>query len=242
MELLLVSFIAGALTIAAPCILPLLPVIIGGTLATSPGKKNLRPYVITASLVSSIVIFTLLLRFSTSLLGVPQTFWQFVSGGILILLGIMFIRPDLWERLPGMSSLSIASNKTLGKGYKQQGLGGDILMGAALGPIFNSCSPTYLFIVAAILPISFAQGLIYLAAYAAGLAVALLAVSLGGQKVVHKLGWLTDPNAGYKKVIGLIFILVGLAVLFGFDKTAQTFILEQGWYNPLAGFEESLRN
>jgi len=61
MLFLLLSFLAGVLTILAPCVLPVLPVIIGGSLSTTKGEKY-RPYVIAASLAASIIGFTLLLK------------------------------------------------------------------------------------------------------------------------------------------------------------------------------------
>lgn len=243
MSLLLVAFFAGILTIGAPCILPLLPIIIGGTSIGGDQQKYkwLRPLVITGSLVASVVVFTLLLKFSTSLLGVPVEVWQVISGGIIIILGATLVWPMLWERIPLVNKLNLVSNKTLAKGYRQKSLAGDVVMGAALGPVFNSCSPTYLFIVAAILPATFAVGLAYLTAYAMGLGIALLVLAVGGQRIVSKLGWLTSGESVFKKIIGGLFIIVGLAVIFGLDKQFQTFVLDQGWYNPLAGFEESLR-
>ena len=39
MHLLIISYFAGILTVAAPCILPLLPVIVGGSLTTDDDKK-----------------------------------------------------------------------------------------------------------------------------------------------------------------------------------------------------------
>ena len=64
MLLLLISFIAGVLTILAPCVLPLLPVIIGGSISGKTKEKS-RPYIIAASLAASLVVFTLLLKLST---------------------------------------------------------------------------------------------------------------------------------------------------------------------------------
>ncbi|MDF2461535.1 MAG: cytochrome biosis protein, partial [Candidatus Saccharibacteria bacterium] len=78
MALLILSFFAGVLTVAAPCILPLLPVIIGGTLVRDgeKGKPWVRPVLIAAGLAVSVVVFTLLLKATTLLLGIPQVLWQ----------------------------------------------------------------------------------------------------------------------------------------------------------------------
>lgn len=87
----------------------------------------------------------------------------------------------------------------------------------------------------------FSQGLAYLVAYAAGLAMILLLISLFGRAVVDRLGWLSNPDGNFRKVIGSIFILVGLGVIFGLDKDLQTWILENGWFDPIKDFESSLR-
>jgi cytochrome c biogenesis protein CcdA len=241
MALLILSFIAGVLTVAAPCILPLLPVIIGGSaLGDSKQKQWYRPLVITTSLAVSVVIFTLLLKATTSLLGVPQMVWSIISGTIVILLGLNLLLPQAWEKVMIATKLPISSNKLLGKTVGQNGLGKDILTGAALGPVFSSCSPTYALIVAVVLPESFSKGLLYLSAYALGLAAVLLLVAVAGQAAVRKLGWLSNPNGWFRRVMGLLFILVGLAVLLGLDKQFQAYVLDNGWYDPIMKLEQRL--
>lgn len=241
MGLVILSFVAGALTVAAPCILPLLPIVVGGSLNAdgSQQKRFLKPIVITASLALSVILFTLLLKATTALLGIPAYVWQIFAGGVVILLGLNYLFPSVWEKLA--SKLYIKSNAELGKTLGKDGLGNSILTGAALGPVFNSCSPTYAFIVAVALPASFATGFLYLLAYALGLSLMLLLVAFAGQAVVTKLGWLSNPKGWFKKALGIIFILVGLGVMFGVDKKIQTYVLEQGWYAPISNLEESLR-
>lgn len=239
MTLLIASFLAGVLTIAAPCILPLLPVIIGGSLVRG-GRQLWRPVVITASLAVSVVLFTLLLKATTALLGVPVMVWQAISALIVIFLGATLVFPAMWERLMVASNLQSKANRLLGASGGNKGIGGDIMFGAALGPVFNSCSPTYALIIAAVLPVSFGEGLAYLIAYALGLSVALLLVAFLGRAVTAKLGWLSNPNGYFTKVIGILLIIVGIAILFGLDKMLQTFVLEQGWYAPIEGIERML--
>lgn len=236
MELLLVSFIAGALTVLAPCILPVLPLIIGGSASK---QRPWQPYIITASLVVSIFIFTLLLRASTALLDIPLMVWQAISGGIIILLGILTLAPVVWEK--HSVKLNVASGKLLGKTGRTRGVWHDIATGAALGPVFSSCSPTYAFILAAILPRSWLEGALNLSAYALGLGAILLAIALGGQSLVAKLGWAANPKGWFKRTIGILFIIVGVAIMFGIDKDIQAAIIDQGWYAPIENLENSLR-
>lgn len=245
MTLLILSFLSGVLTIAAPCILPLLPVIVGGTLAKTdlkqPERNWRQPLYIALGLTGSIILFTLLLKATTAFLGVPQAVWKGLSGGILILLGISFLAPSVWEKIALRSGLYGASNKLLGKSFKKNGWLGSVMIGAALGPVFGSCSPTYVFVVAAILPASWFLGISYLLAYAIGLSVTLIAIALLGQSFAAKLGWLSNPHGALKKTIGIIFLVIGMAVLFGIDKRIETFILDKGFYDPILNLEQSIR-
>lgn len=243
-EIYIVSFVAGILTVLAPCILPLLPVIVGGS--TLHGNNQVKPslkhpFVIVLSLVVSVVLFTLLLKFTTALLGIPTMVWSFISGGIILLFGINLLIPSLWENVMTKTGLQATSNRMMSRSQSNTGVKKDILLGFSLGPVFNSCSPTYALIVAVILPTSFALGLGYLFAYAIGLGLILLLISIFGRVLVAKLKWVSNPNGVFQKVIGIIFIAVGLVVIFGIDKQIQSFVLQSGWYDPIIKIEESFR-
>jgi cytochrome c biogenesis protein CcdA len=147
----------------------------------------------------------------------------------------------LWAKVSIKLGIENKSNRFLGQSSKKKGIMRDILIGAALGPVFASCSPTYALIVATILPQSFVNGLIYLAVYCLGLASVLLAIGVAGQSLVSKLGWATNPNGWFRKSLGIIFIITGLVVIFGLDKQIQTLIIESGLYDPIKKFEQRLR-
>ena len=245
MTLLILSFIAGVLTVAAPCVLPLLPVIVGGSVVDAAKdrieRQWLRPLVVAASLAVSVVVFSLAIKGTTALLSVPQEVWQVVSGAIVALLGVYFLWPHFWELLAARTGVVNRSNAALSQAYQRRGWIGTILMGAALGPVFSSCSPTYALIVATILPVSFGQGVAYLIAYAFGMSATLLLIAYLGQAFATRLRWLANPNGWFKRTVGVLFIIVGLAVILGLDKELQAFMLEQGWYDPISNIEQRLR-
>jgi cytochrome c-type biogenesis protein len=236
--LLIVSFLAGALTVLAPCILPLLPIIIGGSLAGDHKVAWKRTITIIVSLSISVIIFSLLLRASTVLLGVPQEFWQVVSGGIVLLLGINFLFPIIWTTISARLKLQQSTDIALGKASSKDGTFGAILTGAALGPVFSSCSPTYALILAAILPVSFGLGLLYLSAYVLGMSLMLLLVAYFGRQLTQRLGWSADEDGWFRRTLGILFIIVGLGVIFGWDKSLQAWLLDLGVYDGTTGLEQ----
>lgn len=225
MTFLFLAFFAGVLTVLAPCILPLLPVIIG----TSAGARSKwTPYIVIGSLSASILLFTYLLKASTLLIEIPQSFWAYFSGSILIIIGLTFAFPGLWERLPGLSRLSQRGNAVIGSGYTKGSVWGDVTIGAALGPVFSSCSPTYFLILAAVLPASFLLGTLYLLAYIAGLAVILLCIAWLGQRFIGNITWAANPKGWFKRGLGFVFVLIGVAILTGLDKDFEAWVLSSG--------------
>ncbi len=219
MTLFIISLIAGLLTVLSPCVLPLLPVIVGGSI--SGGSSWKRALTVTIALGISVFAFTFLLKVSTLFIHIPASFWNWFSGGLIVLFGLITLYPHLWDAITLTGKLNQSSNRLMSKGFMQQSFWGDVLVGAALGPVFSTCSPTYFIVLASVLPISLAAGIIDILAYIIGLCFSLLVVSFVGQKVVGKLGVASDPKGWFKRTLGIIFILVGFAIITGFDKKLE---------------------
>ncbi len=230
MTLLIISFIAGVLTILAPCILPLLPVIVGRSISDAAVSKR-RVIIITFSLGASVILFTLLLKASTLLIDIPEDFWRWFSGGIILIFGLVSLFPWLWERLSFTGIISRKSNQLLTIGYQKDTAWGDVIVGASMGPIFSACSPTYFVILATVLPASFALGMLYLFAFALGLSLSLLVVSLIGQRIMVRLGVVADPRGWFKRIMGIIFIVVAIVIIAGYDKGLQGSLLDSGFFD-----------
>lgn len=220
------ALIAGMLTTLAPCVLPLLPIVVGGSLGRPSIQSRRRAYLIVASLGASVIVFTLLLRATAALIDIPSTTWQWLSGLILIALGAVSLMPKVWDQISTKLSLQSNSNKQLVNARERGGTLGAILTGSALGPVFSSCSPLYLYVIVTVLPASFTEGMVLLLAYVIGLCGTLLVVTLLGQKVMGKARWLANPDGNFKRVLGAIFILVGIAVILGLDKELQFWVIQ----------------
>lgn len=241
MELIPISFLAGVLTILAPCILPLLPVIIGGSLDNNH-KSIKRPLIITASLAVSVVIFTLLIKASTAFITIPQSFWTYFSGSIILIFAITLLFPDTWAKIThSISAGKVEQNsqKLMYKMFKKERIGASIILGAAMGPVFASCSPTYFLILGTVLPASFGIGLINLLAYAIGLSSVMLLIAFLGKRVMKLMNIAANPKGWFKRTLGILFLVVGLAIIFGLDKQLETYILDQGYFG-ITELEERL--
>ena len=224
---ILFSFLSGLLTVLAPCVLPLLPVILGGSI--DPKHKDpKRPYIIAASLIVSLIIFTILLKASTILIDIDPAVWTYISGGIVIVLGLFMLFPNLWVKISGALGFEHSSQKILGKAsQKKNKTLSAILIGAALGPVFSSCNPMYAYVIATVLPVDIFLGSLYLAIYCIGVAVSLLAVALLGRKLLQKVKWATNPKGWFQRIIAILFILVGVFIVTGLDKKVQVWLVDK---------------
>lgn len=234
----LIAVLAGILTVLAPCIFPFLPVIIGSSI-TESRRISRRSLVVIGSLSVSIVVFTLLLRASTLLIDIPQMFWHVFSGAIIVFVGLAIVFPSLWVRVPLLQRMSALGNKAIGVGYQKKNYSGDVLIGLALGPVFTTCSPTYVFIIATLLPSGFLEGFVYLLGFTLGLAIALLLIAYFGGQLVKKITSRMGTANRIKQIFGALIVFVGIAILTGYDKKIETRILDSG-YGATINLEESL--
>lgn len=238
MEFFLISFLAGILTVLAPCVFPLLPVIIG---SASQDYNKRRPFVIISSLSVFIILITILIRFGEGILNISNDLLTTISGIILICFGIISLFPKIWDTFSYKLQLSAKSDQILHKSSRRSGIYSEILIGAALGPVFTSCSPTYIVIIGLSLQAtSQIQAIIYLVGYVLGLAAILILISLGGQSIIKKLRWASNPNGFFKKIVGIVFILIGLLVLFGGQKFFQEIVIDSPIFKSINNFEINL--
>ena len=229
MWLLIVSFLSGVLTILAPCVLPLLPVILGASVEDSRDKY--KPYIIIAALSISIIFFSLILKASTVLIWVDPIVWKSFSWGILIGFWIITLFPNLWNNFSTKVWFAWKSNEALWKNAQKKWLFWTIMLWISLGPVFASCSPTYAVILAVILPASFAVGMINLISYVLWLAVVLLLIAKLGQRFVSKAKWASNPNGLFKKILWVLFIAVWITIISWYDKVIETAVIESGYFD-----------
>lgn len=227
MLLLILSFIAGGLTVFSPCVLPFLPVILGGSLDPSARDKR-RPYVIIGSLVVSLILFTVLLKITSLLIDVDPRVWNIGAGALVIGLGVFMLFPDAWAYIVSRLGIEPASQRLLGSAYQHKNkMISALLTGAALGPVFSSCSPTYAWVIATVLPANVIEGTLYLSVYCIGLATALLGIALAGRRILGRITWASNPRGWFQRAIALVFILVGIFVATGWSTSVQTWFVDK---------------
>lgn len=237
MDLFLLSFWAWILTILAPCVLPILPIIIGGSI---DGKDKSKPYIVIASLWISILFFTLILKATTAFIKIPTSFWSMLSWGIVLFFWIITLFPNLWVHISYKLWFEKNSHLALEKANKKKWILWSIFLWAALGPVFSSCSPTFLLIISIVLKENFFVWFINIILYILWLSFVLFLIVIFWQKIINKLKIVADSWGLFKKILWIIFIIIWFSILFWLDKKIEGSIVKSWILDWILEFEENL--
>lgn len=227
MSLVIIAFLSWILSVLAPCVLPVLPVILGGSLGN---QKRYRPLVIVLSTAVFITLFTVLLKVSTALIGIPQQVRTALSAIIIIAYGSTLIRPNLREYCAEKIWLHKV-NTLATKAKEHTGLRWDILLWASLGPIFASCSPTYALLLSVVFPQSIFAGITYTLIYSLWFALFLLLLAYGGRAMIRKFSRAANPQGVFKKWLWVILILTWVLIISWYMKKLEVAILDAGFFD-----------
>ncbi len=218
------AFLAGLVSIFSPCVLPLLPVVLG----TAVSKHKLGPVALAAGLALSFLILGLFVATIGFSLGLDSDLFSTFAASLLLVLGIVLVVPVVQARL----SLAIAP---LGNWVEQgfggpakKGLKGQFAVGMLLGAVWTPCvGPT---LGAASVLAAQGRDLVQVAltmfVFAVGTALPLLFLGLLSREAI--MCWrgrlLTTGTTG-KMALGLVLIATGALVLTGFDKPLEAALL-----------------
>ncbi len=208
--------IAGMATIASPCILPVLPIV----LASTAGRGKLEPLLIIAGFVATFAAGGILIGALSASSGELQQAIR--TGSILVLLmaGLFCFWPSPFDWLVMRVREWRASRRTSSSPARQiGGKVGALLVGVSLGLAWAPCAGPILASVLALAASSQAPGkaTVLLGIYAVGAGVPMLAIAYGGNWVSSRLAFFNRRADLFRKVFGGIAIAVALLQLFQYD-------------------------
>lgn len=234
--LLLVAFISGLLTIFAPCIWPILPIV----LSSSTGGKQ-KPHGITLGIITSFTIVTLSLSYLVRLFNFDPDVLRFVAVFVISFLGMVLIIPSLGSVLEGWASQ--LTGKISPKLSSGQGFIGGIVTGLALGIVWSPCAGPILATIAALSATRAVNSQIILITitYMVGTGIPLFIFASAGSKLLSKSRVLSPYTAVIQRILGLIMIVTAALIWTGYDKLIQVKLLDlfPSYSNVLYKLEQS---
>jgi cytochrome c biogenesis protein CcdA/thiol-disulfide isomerase/thioredoxin len=204
--LMLFALLAGAATALSPCVLPILPAVLGA--GVTGGRR--RPLGVVAGLVLSFTFAAVALVYVIDALGLPNDIQRTIAIVVLAGFGIALLIPPVSDRIEAAISRLVGAPRM----SRGEGFGSGLLLGGGLGLAYFPCAGP---ILAGVITVSAAQDftvgrLAVALAYALGSAVVLYALMVGGRRLSDRL----KPIGG-RVQMGIGALMVAVAALMAVD-------------------------
>jgi cytochrome c-type biogenesis protein len=211
---LVLALLAGVVTIAAPCTLPMLPILLGASVGQT-GKA--RPAFIALGFVTSFATVALLLNLITRIFDFDPNVLRTGATVLLLGFGLLMIWPAPFEwlsiRIGGFSGGGGNDRRT------HPGNIGGFILGATLGLVWTPCAGPVLGSILTVVATSknTAWASLLLVIYAIGAALPMLAIAYGGQAVTTRVRSLARITPRLQQGFGVIVVAVAIASYFQYD-------------------------
>lgn len=207
------AFIEGFALIISPCILPILPIILSGSLT---GSKS-RPIGIVAGFIITFTLVTLFSRAIVLSTHISQDLIRNLSYGILLLLGIVMLSRTLTDKFNLLTSRLTSVGSSLSTvNNPQSGFWGGLLFGGLVGIIWTPCAGPILaaVIVQVVIQKTTLTSIVVVSAFAIGAGLPMFLIALIGRGVINRFAVFRNYTSIFRQLLGLIIILTILYLIF----------------------------
>ncbi len=214
------AFAAGALTILSPCVLPLVPIVIG----SAAQQHRYGPLALAVGLVAS---FTLV-GFAAATLGAASGFdsdvVRMVGAVMLLLVGLALVAPRVQAAVERALTPLARWASARQSGLERFGLAGQAAIGGLLGLVWSPCvGPTLgTATVLAAQGRNLGEVALVMLGFGLGIASVLLVLAFATRGVLTRWrGRLMQAGGNGKRVLGGIILVVGALILSGGDRFVE---------------------
>jgi cytochrome c biogenesis protein CcdA/thiol-disulfide isomerase/thioredoxin len=226
---LALALAAGVATIASPCVLPVLPLLLGAG-SGGPGaatRERWRPPAVVAGFVLGFVGLTLLFGGTAQVAGLSAGTLRTAAALVMLAAGALMLLPTWGERaFAPTESLASAVQRWLPGG--RPGPAGSVLLGATLGLAWAPCAgPVLAAILALVAGAQPGEAAPLLTAYGLGAGLPMLAIAFGGQWAMNRLKPLARHALRVRQGLGAMVVLVAIAMLARWDAPAVAWLADK---------------
>lgn len=218
------AFIAGVLSILSPCVLPLVPLVLGA----AAGEHRFGPAALAGGVALSFTAIGLFVATIGFSIGLDGDLFRTAGAIVMIAFGALLAAPQLQVRLAAAGGpVSDWAEKRFG-GFSSAGLSGQFGVGLLLGAVWSPCVGPTLGAASVLAAQGKSLGLVAatMAAFGvgAGLPLALLGMASRSAMAAWRDRLITGGKA-VKIALGVLLIVVGLAIVSGFDKAIESAVV-----------------
>ncbi len=222
---LIFAYFAGLLTLINPCVLPVLPIILGSAI----NENKYAPIAMATGMSVSFVIFGMIVATVGHSIGLTEAVLANIGATVMLGFGVILVTPMFSRRFElAFAGLAGGANQTMNS-VNLNGMKGQFLGGTLLGAVWSPCiGPT---LGGAIALASQGQNLIWsgtiMVFFALGVSTVIIGLGAGARSTLQKRTQALSGLAERSKLImGVILIAVGLMILFKIHYLIEGYALE----------------
>jgi cytochrome c-type biogenesis protein len=214
------AFLAGILSVLSPCVLPLVPIVLG----TAAAEHRLGPVALAGGLALAFTAIGLFVATVGFAIGLDGDVFRSAGAALLVILGLVLMLPRLQAQVATAAAPAGAWAESRFGGLDAGGLPGQFAVGLLLGAAWSPCvGPT---LGAASLMAARGEHLGSVAAtmlaFGIGAAAPLMLLGLASREaLVRWRGGLAAAGRSAKAALGAVMVVLGLLILSGLDKRVE---------------------
>lgn len=228
------GFLAGLLSTLSPCVLPLIPILLGSATNAHPRA----PLALAGGLALSYAVIGTALAWAGSALNIDAVIFRNIAAAVLGLLGIVLMSASLQRRFAtATSGLGDSGNLLLNR-LQPDGLWGQFAIGLFLGVVWSPCvGPTLgAAVVLASQGTQLLQVALLMGIFGLGAALPVVVLAYVSHSAMMRIrGQLMPAGKNGKVILGAIMLAIALLILSGADKTVEAWMVEHSpaWLTAL---------
>ena len=219
------GLLAGLLSTLSPCVLPILPLLLGSATAAHPRA----PLALAGGLALSYAVIGTLIASLGASIGLDATIFRNVGAVILGVLGLVLMSTSLQQRFATATSGIGDAGNNLISSLNLNGLGGQFVIGLALGVVWSPCvGPTLgAAIVLASQGSHLPQVALLMGIFGVGAALPVIILAYLSRTVMMKVrGSLMQAGKTGKLILGFIMLAIAAMILSGADKPLESWLVQ----------------
>ncbi|MEH2419636.1 MAG: cytochrome c biogenesis CcdA family protein [Nostoc sp.] len=211
------ALLGGVLNVLSPCVLPILPVLLGRSLQS----HTYGPVALVTGLIAGFALAGSLLGVTASWFTGLANLLRNVAIALLLFLGLLAIFPTWSYRIFTYIPVGNWAKKP-----RRIGLMGEFWLGTQLGLLWTPCAGPVLggILVLAAVNHQVAGAFGLLVAYGIGAGLPLLAIAYGGRILSKRILNLRSHSAALQRVGGVAIAATAIAILLGWDVQIQLWL------------------
>lgn len=219
------ALLAGLLSTLSPCVLPILPILLGSAAAAHPRA----PLALAGGLALSYALIGTTIAWVGSSIGIDASTLRAPGAVILALLGLVLMSASLQQRFASATAGIGNTGNALISRLDLDGLNGQFIIGLALGVVWSPCvGPTLgAAIVLAGRGEHLAQIALLMGVFGFGAALPVIGLTFVSRAVMTKArGRLMQTGKIGKAVLGAILLAVALLILTDADRPFEAWLID----------------